>query len=158
MAEKKALVVYYSRTGVTKEVAEAIVQALGCDTEEIQDVRSRKGLFGWLRSGFEAAQKKCPEIKPSTRNPSDYELVVIGTPVWANTMASPVRTWLTRHQRQFEKIALFCTMGGSDNGHTFPDIGGYCDADSLAQLVLRKAEVTSGQFAARVREFVARLQ
>jgi len=158
MAEKKTLLVYYSRTGVTRKVAEEIAQALKCDVEELQDVRSRRGLFGWLRSGFEAAQKKCPDIKPVTRDLTEYNLVIVGTPVWASTMASPLRTWLSRNVRKFEKVALFCTMGGSDSGHTFPDIGVYCDADSLAELALRKNEVALGQHSQRVRDFVAKLQ
>jgi len=54
---KKILVVFYSRTGNTKKVGEAIAGELNCDTEQIMDVKSRMGIFGWLRSGREAMKE-----------------------------------------------------------------------------------------------------
>ena len=44
----KVLVVYYSRTGNTKFVAEAIAQSLEADIEEIKDGKNRMGVFGFL--------------------------------------------------------------------------------------------------------------
>ena len=43
----RSLVVYYSRTGVTKKVAEAISRKLGSDVEEIIDQRDRSGPKGY---------------------------------------------------------------------------------------------------------------
>ena len=61
----KVLVVYYSRTGNTRFVAEAIAQSLEADIEEIKDGKNRMGVFGFLRRGYEAIFKnlqilKCP--------------------------------------------------------------------------------------------------
>ena len=53
----KVLVVYYSRTGNTKFVAEAIAQSLEADIEEIKDKKNRMGVFGFLRCGYEAIFK-----------------------------------------------------------------------------------------------------
>ena len=50
----KVLVAFYSRTGSTKLVAEAIAQALNADVEEIKDKKDRNGIFGFLKSGYEA--------------------------------------------------------------------------------------------------------
>ena len=47
------LVVYFSRTGHTRVLAEGIARALGADLEEIRDRTDRTGLLGWLRSGAE---------------------------------------------------------------------------------------------------------
>ena len=49
----RSLVVYYSRTGVTKKVAEAISQMLGADIEEIIDRRDRRGPKGFFTGGRE---------------------------------------------------------------------------------------------------------
>lgn len=155
---RKTLLVYYSRSGTTRKVAEAIAAELRCDIEEIQDVRSRKGLFGWLRSGREAIRKARPEIKPMNKDPESYDLVIIGTPVWASTMASPVRTWLNANQKKLiNLVALFCTMGGEDRGHAIPDMGEYCHCDSLASLAVRRKDVASGAFEQKVKDFVRQL-
>ena len=60
----KPLVVFYSRTGVTKEVGEHISKLLKCDKEEILDIKSRAGPLGYIRSGREAMRKQTPNIKP----------------------------------------------------------------------------------------------
>jgi flavodoxin len=42
----KTLVVYYSRTGTTRKVAEAIAGILRCDIEEVVDTKKRSGILG----------------------------------------------------------------------------------------------------------------
>jgi flavodoxin len=42
----KSLVVYYSRSGNTRFVAEQISEEIGADIEEIIDIKKRKGLLG----------------------------------------------------------------------------------------------------------------
>jgi len=48
---QKILVAFYSRTGHTRQVAEAIAAALDAELEAIEDVRPRLGIIGWWRSG-----------------------------------------------------------------------------------------------------------
>jgi flavodoxin len=159
MPQHKTLVVFYSRSGRTRKVAEAIANALECDIEEIQDVRSRKGLFGWLRSGYEAATRKLPPIRSTVKDPGEYDLVIIGSPVWGSTMASPVRSYLTQHKRKLiNNVALFCTMGGQDSGHTIPDIGLFCQCDALATLAIPAREVTAGRYDQSLARFLSVLK
>jgi len=47
----KILVVFYSRSGRTKKIAEAISDILKCDKEEIFDLKNRKGIPGFLSAG-----------------------------------------------------------------------------------------------------------
>jgi flavodoxin len=47
----KTLVIFYSRSGKTKKVAEAISEILKCDKEEIFDIKSREGVVGFLSAG-----------------------------------------------------------------------------------------------------------
>lgn len=80
----KVLVVYYSQTGNTKLVAEAIAESLNADIEEISDEKDRAGVFGFLRSGYEAIFKKLTETQqPIKHKPEEYDLTIIGSPVWA---------------------------------------------------------------------------
>jgi flavodoxin len=109
----KALVVYYSRSGNTREVAQSIAQEMQCDIEEIHDTQNRSGLIGWLKSAYQANRGKLTTIKPLEKNPSDYDLVVVGTPIWAGFPAVPVKTYLIENKDKFKDVAFFATYGGS---------------------------------------------
>jgi len=54
----KILVVFFSRTGTTRGVAEGIARATGADLEELREARSRLGILGWLRSGYEGTYRR----------------------------------------------------------------------------------------------------
>lgn len=147
--------VYYSRGGTTRQVAELIAAKLKCDIEGIQDVRSRKGLFGWLRSGREAMRKTLPEIRPTAKDPGQYDVVVLGTPVWASSMASPLRTYLTQNKGKFKRVAFFVTFGGSGTEGTLQGMTELCGQQPVATQALRNAEVKGGRHTAAVETFVS---
>lgn len=107
----KSLVVYYTRTGKTKFVAEAIAAQLGADIEEIVDLKKREGKIGWIMSGKDASRKSLTEIAPTKKAPADYDLVVIGTPIWAWSPTPAIRTYLSQNNNlSGKKVALFYTF------------------------------------------------
>jgi len=95
MSSSKTLVVFYSRSGTTRRIAQALSEALKCDLEEITESRPRTGFLGYMRSLLEARRKLPSIITPRKHDVSSYDLVVIGTPVWAWSLSSPVRAYLT---------------------------------------------------------------
>ena len=109
----KILIAYYSRTGTTKKVAEVLGIKLNADIEEIKDTVDRVGAKGYLLSGRDATLRRMTTIEPMQKNPADYDLVIIGTPIWSWNLSVPVRTYLEQHKTEFKNIALFCGMGGS---------------------------------------------
>jgi flavodoxin len=108
----KCLVVYYTRTGKTKFVAEAIASQLGADLEEIVDQKKRDGKIGWIMAGKDAARKSLTEIEATKKAPIDYDLIVIGTPIWAWSPTPAVRTYIKQHSLSGKKVALFYTSDG----------------------------------------------
>ena len=158
MGVTNALVVFYSRTGFTKQVAEALARELGADVEQLVDTRSRAGLLGYLRSGFEAALHKLTELKPLSKDPAAYALVVVGTPVWNGSVSSPVRTFLTHHKGKLKRVAFFCTYGGSGNERTFCQMAGACGQPPVATMAVRDREVGDAMLSPRLHEMVGRLQ
>ncbi|MBN1357891.1 NAD(P)H-dependent oxidoreductase [Candidatus Bathyarchaeota archaeon] len=108
----KTLVVYYSRTGKTKFVAEKVATALKADIEEVVDMKNRNGRFGFLKSGYDATRGNETEIKETQNSPSNFDLVVIGTPVWNSRPASAISTYLKRNNFAGKKVAVFCTNEG----------------------------------------------
>jgi len=108
----KSLVVYYTRTGKTKFVAETIASELGADIEEIVDLKKRSGPVGWIMSGKDASRKSQTEIAQTTKQPKDYEFIIIGTPIWAWSPTPAVRTYIQKNSLAGKKVALFYTSDG----------------------------------------------
>ncbi|MHB9155725.1 MAG: flavodoxin family protein [Endomicrobiales bacterium] len=106
---KKILVVYYSRTGTTGRVAKDIAARLDADIEKITDLKKRSGAAGRLYAGRDAVRRSTTEIGPVEKNPADYDLTVIGTPIWAGNMTSAVRTYLGNTKTRVKNIACFST-------------------------------------------------
>lgn len=109
-----ALVVYYSRTGRTRKAAEEIASALSADLEELRDNKKRSGPIGFIKSGIEARSGRTVNLEPLSHDPATYDIVVVGTPVWAGTMSSPVRTFLQETDLSKSRVAWFCTAGSND--------------------------------------------
>jgi flavodoxin len=152
----KVLVVFYSRTGNTRKVAQALARELGAGVEKIAEPGSRTGLFGFLAAGRDAAMKRLTPIEPLVFDPEAYDLLVVGTPVWAWTMASPVRTFLAKNAAKLKSVAFFCTAGGSGHERTFRQMEELAGKPPLATLALREKEL-KGDFGAKVREFAKAL-
>jgi flavodoxin len=112
----KCLVVYYTRTGKTKFVAEAIAAQLGADLEEIIDVKKRGGAIGWINGGKDASRKSLTEIAPTQKTTGDYDLVVIGTPIWAWSPTPAFRTYVSKNSLAGKKVALFYTFDSDPKG------------------------------------------
>jgi len=112
----KSLVVYYSRTGNTKFVAEEIAAELGADIEEIVDLKSREGRLGWLSASRDGTGNRQTNIAETKRNPADYDLIVIGTPVWAWSPSSAIRTYFAKHDLSGKNVALFFTLENNPRG------------------------------------------
>ena len=101
---------YYSRTGNAKFVAETVAAELGSDIEEITDLTSREGKLGWISAGRDATKEKCTQIAPTKRVPKDYDLLIIGSPVWAWGPVCAIRTYLSLNDLSGKKVALFFTL------------------------------------------------
>ena len=153
MTKGRLLVVFYSRTGTTKKVAEAITAKLDCDIEEIIDTKSRRGLLGFLRSGLEATLKRLTTIEEIKNDPASYDVVIIGTPVWNGTMSSAIRTYLSQYKEDLQNIAFFCTQGSSGD-NTFKEMESLCGKKPLALLRLTSKEVEKGEDTGKIEQFI----
>jgi len=107
MSRPRILMVYFSRTGNTRRLAEAIARELACDIEVIRESRNRQGFTEFVKSCFEALFRHHPKIETVQHDPSAYDLVILGTPVWAGSMSSPVRSYIASYQGVFRNVAFF---------------------------------------------------
>ena len=114
----RTLVVFYSRSGNTRRIAEMIARHLEAEVEELVDKKGRGGLLGFLRAGRDAIKRKPAELEPLKCQPGDYQLIVVGTPVWASNPVPAVRTFLQSHDLSGKRVALFCTMNARGGEET----------------------------------------
>src|SRR3989338_3330959 len=136
MVTMKALVAYYSRTGRTKDATETIANSLKADIEEISEGSSRRGIFGFLKSGREGALKKTPRIKKPLKDIIDYDIAIIGMPIWAGKMASPVRSYVKTYGKEAKQIALFCTHCGGGGDPALSEIEHIMGKKAIAKIEL----------------------
>jgi flavodoxin len=136
----RVLVVDYSRTGNTHLVAKALARELGADLERIRDTRRRHGLWGYIRSAREALKERPAEIRRPRYDPADYELVILGSPVWAGHVSSPMRRYLADNAGKFERIAVFVSEGGRGGPRVLAEMAALAGRRPVAKLELRANE------------------
>ena len=146
MGASKTLVVFYSRSGTTWRIAEALSKALECDLEEIVEPRPRTGFLGYIRSLLEASRKRPSNISPKKHEVSSYNLVVIGTPVWAWSPSSPVRAYLMATADRLPEVAFFCTLGGSGSESAFAQMTAISGKKPRATCAIVQRDVLSGNY------------
>ena len=110
----KKLVIFYSFEGNTKFISENIADEIGADILELKPVKeiTRNKVLKFVAGGRQATMKIEPEIEIFDINPQDYDLIFIGTPVWAWTFAPALRTFFSKTKIENKKIGLFCCHGG----------------------------------------------
>lgn len=103
-------VVYFSKTGNSKRVAEKIGGKLSCEVIEITDNKNWKGVLGFLKGGYYASTKKDVEIKVP-KNLDDADELIVVSPLWASGVAPAIKSFLKT--TQLSKVNLVVTSTGS---------------------------------------------
>ncbi|WP_132247285.1 flavodoxin family protein [Marinisporobacter balticus] len=110
----KSLVIYYSLEGNTRFVAETIANEMGADLLVLkpkEDIPS-KGFMRYLKGGKQVVLKKKPELLPLDKDPAAYDVIYIGSPVWAGSFAASVNAFFSAISLKNKRIALFCCHRG----------------------------------------------
>ncbi len=150
----RILVVHHSKTGNTRRIAEEIAEGCDAEIEEIVARDARSGAWGDLIDALQAVAGVRSPIAPGLRRVADYDLVVIGTPVWSRSVCGPVRSYLHDHAGQFPAVALFCTSRWPGGASVLRDMAALCARAPVATLALREHEIVWRQYGARLDEFL----
>jgi flavodoxin len=153
----KALVVYYSRTGWTAKLAKDIADPMDCEVDPIVDTLRWTGIIGWLKAGRGAMKKTLTKLEPSKLDPAQYDLVIVGTPIWASNVCVPTRTYLHDNKGKLKRVAFFVTGGGDKFGPVFAEMEAICGQRPVATLGVRMNDVKRGDHGEKVGRFVAEL-
>lgn len=116
----KAAVVYFSLEGNTKHVAEKIARELNADVIPLIPVKpyptGDASKYFW--GGKSATFREKPKLQPYRFDAKEYNVILLGTPIWAGTFAPPLRTFLRDNKLEGTRVALFacCSGGGTEKG------------------------------------------
>ncbi|MBQ3577598.1 MAG: flavodoxin [Firmicutes bacterium] len=122
----KALVTYFSASGVTAELAKRLAQAIGAPEYEIRPAAPyTKADLDWTnkqsRSTLEMSDKSCrPELADKDAPVADADVVFVGYPVWWYREPSIVDSFLAAYDFTGKSVVLFATSGSSGIGEEAP--------------------------------------
>ncbi len=152
------LIVYYSRTGTTRRLALALADALHANVAEIECDRYGSGPFNYLRAGYDSVRGNLPSIEiPETRY-ADYDLVVLGAPVWTSYPALPLRAFLAGNPQLPSRVGLFFTYGGhSAAAQAQAQVEALLPQPVTAVLAVKSGEVGDDELAPRIADFTDQL-
>lgn len=158
MKAQKLLVVFYSRTGMTRLVSSMLADELDCAVEELSDVRSRVGWWGLLTSTLDGALERGTRIAPVREDPAQYDLVVVATPMWSSSVSSAVRTYLEERHGRFRKVAFALTQGTVGRARVFRQMEQLSGSAPLTTLAVTESDFQRGHYRRKVSRFAARIR
>lgn len=141
----KSLVVYYSRSNITKRLAEDIAGKLNCDIEEIKPKVNYSGKLGYARGIKDGASGKIVELESLNYDPNDYDVVYLGAPVWASRAANPVISYLKENEGKFNDVKFFLTAGSSGFDSSFEQMEKF-SKKPLKTIAVTTKDVKHGEY------------
>jgi flavodoxin len=117
----KTAIVYYSFEGNCALVARTLKKCIEAapvdgkaDLYEIKtaDAKKRSGFSKYVWGGSQVLMHKKPALLPLAFDPAPYDLVVLGSPVWAGSPAPAMVSFLDTTALGGKKLALFCCHAG----------------------------------------------
>ena len=117
---KKTLIAYFTRTGITKKLAEDTAKQTGADLFAIEPVKeySSSYLICVGQAKLENLQNARPAMKVKPQNLQDYDTIVVMFPIWWFTCPNIILTFLEENDLSGKTIIPVCTYGSSEKAMT----------------------------------------
>ena len=121
------LIVYFSYTNHTKEIANRIKEKINCDILEIKTVIPYSEDYDTVVNDEQnsEASNRLPEIQDIGIDLSKYDEIILGTPVWWYRETPVIRTFLKENDLSSKTIIPYATNAGW-LGKTFIEIKKLC--------------------------------
>lgn len=149
---RNTLVVFYSHSGNTGKIAEAIGRQAQGELFAIEPVSPYPASYNAvveqakkeIRAGFH------PELKAMPPKLEDRDVVFVGSPNWWSTIAPPIATFLVNADLSGKTVIPFCTHGGGGVGRVEKEIAALCPHSAV-----KAGLVVSGDGGARAEALIA---
>ena len=137
-ASGNVLVVYYSATGNTEEVANTIAETTGGDLFELEPAEPYTDAdLDWTDDNSRVSREYADEslrdvelVSTTVENWDSYDTVFIGYPIWWGIAAWPMNTFVENNDFTGKTVIPFCTSSSSgigDSGQLLADMAGTGD-------------------------------
>jgi len=125
----KTLVVYYSRSGNNRFLAEKLAKDISGDIQE---------LHPWINAFALLAIASLTHCsfgnKKIKTNIQEYDAVIMCGPIWMGQLISPLRDFMRKSRKQIKKLYFVTCCGGGED--TKDSKFGYSQVFNQAQLLL----------------------
>ncbi|MDM0116343.1 flavodoxin [Variovorax sp. J22R133] len=151
----KVLVVLYSLTGTSRNVAQLLCSQQGWEMAEIREAspRTAGGALGVVRCIVDSLLRLRPAIRYIGPPPAGFDAVVLISPIWALQLAGPMRSFVAMHRDKLPAVAVISIMGGSGAPNAVAEIARMADRAPILSTEFTAREVGDGSFAARLQAF-----
>jgi flavodoxin len=154
---KDILVVYYSRTGKTRVVAEQLARLLDADLEEIREEKDRSGVLGYFGAGRDSMRKR-PARLVSEHTRGGRKAVVLGMPVWAWSPPPAARAYLEQYLPEGARLCAFCTHGGGGGKRLFRVLGELAPGGVSLTFEWKNPQADDPELAAALKDWAAKVK
>ena len=129
----KTLIAYFTRTGITKKLAEDTAKQTGADLFAIEPVKeySSSYLICVGQAKIENLQNARPAIKAKPQKLQDYDTIVVMFPIWWFTCPNIILTFLEENNLSGKTIIPVCTYGSSGKGSSEKAMTAICKGASF---------------------------
>ncbi len=141
---EKILIVYFSYTGNTEKLANKIHSKVGGDIVKIETVTPYSTDYDEVVNQVQKDQQNNykPEIKTKIENIEDYDIIILGSPVWWYKIANPMATFMSENDLRGKTIIPFVTHGGYGAGQTLNQIQELApNSNVLSELAIEDIDV-----------------
>jgi flavodoxin len=153
----KPLVVYYSLTGKTRLVAQAIAEALNATLVEIEERRPIPIPFVYLSGGFAALTNRGTKINPIDVDLKQYERIFIGSPIWNSRPTPAVNSFIYQTNFEGRSVILFFTMAGDNSEKALANITAKIEKNQgkvAGSFAITSYKVSDEEIIARAKEVI----
>ena len=134
----KILYAGYSRTGATERALLMFRDKMGEQGRYIP-IHTEKEKIGFAAAGFQSIRRKSAKIKlvSPAPNMAEYDLVVLGTPIWAGRISSPLRAFLRQNTGAKRVIVIATRQSAKDDGdRPFDEVDELTGVPRLADIAI----------------------
>ena len=110
-----------------------------------------------VRAGMRAQRGYTADIQPLAHDPADYDLVIIGTPVYGSRLPAPARAFCEQYGARLKTTAFFCTGESPTNELVFELLQQACGKTPKATYPFHAPKILANEFMPQVEAFAANL-
>ncbi len=146
----KVLVVFYSRTGTSRQLASLLAESKGWAVGEITDARPGRG--DW-RCVLDSLLVRRPPIRYQGPPPEQFDAVVLAAPIWMYRLAGPMRSFVAQYREGLRTVAVMTSMGSRGAPNAVAEIADILGRSPVFAVAFTDREIQSGQCAPRLAGF-----